>query len=214
MIWVRKPRFTFLRYSLDLAYRVEERLPFSGSFEVMESLEHIKLGEAWRHLRFHHSQTLAEFGCRAAPFISTTEHGRHSTPGWRRQSPPIFLGESSPINRQRDKSPTALLARREMQSWRLIQLEPSSLRRPDDFMTPGMRPDGSHLPATLYSLAHYGNPGDSDDYDTWVYEQIALRLSDLIDDVYEVSVDRDEKNSFDPASAGQERHDLSRPFFV
>ena len=56
-----------------------------------------------------------------------------------------------------------------------------------------MRPDGSHLPATLYSLAHYGNPGDSDDYDTWVYEQIALRLSDLIDDVYEVSVDRDEK---------------------
>ena len=40
---------------------------------------------------------------------------------------------------------------------------------------PGMRPDGSHLPATLYSLAHYGNQADSDDHDTWVYEQIAIK---------------------------------------
>ena len=58
---------------------------------------------------------------------------------------------------------------------------------------PGMHPDGSHLPATLYSLARSGNQANSDRQDTWVYEQIALRLSDLIDDVYEVSIDRDEK---------------------
>ena len=38
--------FTFLRYSLELVYRVDERLPFSGSFElVREGLEHIKLGK-------------------------------------------------------------------------------------------------------------------------------------------------------------------------
>jgi predicted ATPase len=81
-----------------------------------------------------------------------------------------------------------------MQSWRLLQLEPSSLRRPDDFMTPpGMRPDGSHLPATLYSLAHSEDQVNSDDLDTWVYEQIAIRLSELIEDVNEVSIDRDEK---------------------
>src|SRR6185295_11809446 len=34
------------------------------------------------------------------------------------------------------ESPTALLARKEMQSWRLLQLEPSSLRRPDEFKAP------------------------------------------------------------------------------
>lgn len=58
---------------------------------------------------------------------------------------------------------------------------------------PGMRPDGSHLPATLYALAHSESPESTDDHDTWVYEQIALRLTDLIDDVYEVSIDRDER---------------------
>ena len=202
-----KATFTFLRYSLNLAYRVEERLPFSGSFElVKESLEHIKLGEAWRHLRFHHSakdwRNSVVKGRRAAPFISTVEHEgqwviRLHQDGGRSGRPQSFSASNLPrtvlSTANATESPTALLARREMQSWRLLQLEPSSLRRPDEFMTPpGMRPDGSHLPATLYSLAHYGNQADSDDHDTWVYEQIAIRLSELIDDVNEVSIDRDE----------------------
>jgi hypothetical protein len=33
-------------------------------------------------------------------------------------------------------NPTALLARREMQSWSLVLLEPSSLRQPDEFTAP------------------------------------------------------------------------------
>jgi predicted ATPase len=203
-----KATFTFLRYSLDLAYRVEERLPFSGSFElVKESLEYIKLGEAWRHLRFHHSakdwRDSVVKGRRFAPFISTVEQEgqrviRLHQDGGSSGRPQSFSASNLPrtvlSTANATESPTALLARREMQSWRLLQLEPSSLRRPDEFMTPpGMRPDGSHLPATLYSLAHYGNQADSDDHDTWVYEQIALRLSELIDDVFEVSIDRDEK---------------------
>ena len=59
-----KATFTFLRYSLELVYRVDERLPISGSLElVKERLEHITLGEAWKHLRFQHSaKELAEFG--------------------------------------------------------------------------------------------------------------------------------------------------------
>ncbi len=203
-----KATFTFLRYSLELAYRVDERLPLSGSFElVKESLEHIKLGEAWRHLRFHHSakdwRNSVVKGRRAAPFISTAEHEgnrviRLHQDGGSSGRPQSFSASNLPrtvlstVNAT--ESPTSLLARREMQSWRLLQLEPSSLRRPDEYMTPpGMRPDGSHLPATLYALAHNGNQADSDDHDTWVYEQIALRLSELIDEVFEVSIDRDEK---------------------
>ncbi len=203
-----KATFTFLRYCLELTYRVDDRLPFSGSFElVQESLEHIKLGEAPRHLRFQHSakdwRKSVVKGRRAAPFISTVDHEGQRVvllhqDGGSSGRPQSFSASNLPrtvlSTANATESPTALLARREMQSWRLLQLEPSSLRRPDDFMTPpGMRPDGSHLPATLYSLAHAERQADSDDQDTWVYEQIAMRLSELIDDVNEVSIDRDER---------------------
>ena len=199
---------TFLRYSLELAFRVNERLPLSGSLElVKEGLEHIKIGEAWKHLRFPHSakdwrKTVVR-GERRTPFISTVVHEeqrviRLHQDGGSSGRPQSILASNLPrtvlstVNAT--ESPTALLARREMQSWRLLQLEPSSLRRPDEFMTsPGLRPDGSHLPATFYALAHSENQADSDGLDTRVYEQIALKLSELIDDVYEVGVDRDEK---------------------
>lgn len=200
--------FTFLRYSLELAYRVDEGPPFTGSLElVRESLEHIKLGEAERHLKFDHSprewRDSVVKGRRTAPFISTVDQEgqrvvRLHQDGGSSGRPQSFSASNLPrtvlstVNAT--ESPTALLARREMQSWRLLQLEPSSLRRPDEFMTPpGIRPDGSHLPATLYALAHTERQADADDNDTWVYEQISIRLTGLIDEVYEVSVDRDEK---------------------
>ena len=203
-----KASITFVRYSLELAFRVDKRLPLSGSLElVKEGLERIKLGEAWRHLRFHHSakdwRKSVVKGRRSASFISTDMNEgerviRLHKDGGSSGRPQSFSASNLPrtilstVNAT--ESPTALLARREMQSWRLLQLEPASLRRPDEFMThAGMHADGSHLPATLYSLARSGNQVDSDGQDNWVYEQIALRLSELIDDVYEVSIDRDEK---------------------
>ena len=203
-----KATFTFLRYSLELVYRVDERLPLSGSLElVKESLEHIKLGEAWKHLRFQHSAEKWRKSVvkrrRAAPFMSTDLNEERQVirlhqDGGSSGRPQSFSARNLPrtvlstVNAT--ESPTALLARREMQSWRILQLEPSSLRKPDEFLTPpGMRPEGSHLPATLYALAHSENQTGSSVQDTWVYEQIALRLTDLIDDVFEVSVDRDEK---------------------
>ncbi len=203
-----KATITFLRYSLELAFRVDEKLPFSGSFElVREELEQINLREASRHLKFHHSakewRKSVVKGQRRTPFISTDFNEgqrviRLHQDGGSSGRPQSILASNLPrtvlstVNAT--ESPTALVARREMQSWRLLQLEPSSLRRPDEFMTPpGMAPDGSHLPATLYFLAYSEGQANSDGDDTWVYEQIALRLSDLIDDVYEVNVDRDEK---------------------
>ncbi len=198
---------TFLRYSLDLAYRVDEKLPSLGSFElVRERLEQINIGDAWKHLRFRHSakdwRNSVVKGRRSSPFISTDVHeGRHvirlhqdGSSGRPKSFSTSNLPRTVLSTVNATESPTALLARREMQSWRLLQLEPSSLRTPDEFITPpGMSPDGSHLPATLYFLAHSENQADVDEHDTWVYEQIAVRLSDLIDDVYEVSIDRDEK---------------------
>ena len=144
-------------------------------------------------------------GRRTSSFISTAERDGNrivklSQDGGSRGRPKSFLAENLPrtflstVNAA--ESPTALLARREMQSWRLLQLEPASLRSPDTIGTPpGIYSDGSHLPATLYYLARSSDLSSNGTMgeDTWVYEQVALRLSELIEDVYEVNIDRDEK---------------------
>ena len=200
---------TFLRYTVVLAYRVDENLPSLGSLELIrEELEHIKLGEAPKHLRFPHKvnawRRSVVRGRRIAPFISTeNKEGRviklhqDGTGG----IPKSFLAANLPrtvlstVNAV--ENPTALLARREMQSWQLLQLEPSALREPNQFTTPpGLGTDGSHLAATLYYLAR-SHPRAShipgEDATTWVYDQIAARLSELIDGVYAISVDRNER---------------------
>lgn len=87
------------------------------------------------------------------------------------------------------------LHRQQMQ----LQLEPSSLRKLDDFQSPTrLEMDGSHLAATLYHLVrfnkHHRTNGQSDDEaEAQVYSQVANRLAELIDDVYEVGIDRDER---------------------
>jgi predicted ATPase len=95
------------------------------------------------------------------------------------------------------ESPTALMAQREMQSWRLLQLEPSSLRQPDDFTaSTKLETDDSHLAAVLYHLARLerNNGGQPDgELDSQVYYEIANRLATLIDDVDKVWVDRDDR---------------------
>jgi predicted ATPase len=80
-----------------------------------------------------------------------------------------------------------------MQSWQLLQLEPSALRKPDEFSAPTkLGSNGSHLAATVFRLASQeSNPKHSQN--PAVYAQIANRLSELVDDVYSISVDRDER---------------------
>ena len=212
-----KATMTFLRYSVSIAYREDDNsLRSSGSLELIkEELVRITQTEAPSRLLFPHQKTWRDSairGRRASPFISTEGEGEDRViklhqdgKGGRtlRRSagnlPRTVLSVSNAA-----ESPTALLARREMQSWRLLQLEPSSLREPDGFTAPtklGM--DGAHLAATLYHLARRGNGRKSGTVsateiatpqnESHIYGQIANRLSELIDDVYAVWVDRDEK---------------------
>ncbi len=190
---------TFLDYNLVLGYQVNEDLPLMGSLKVVrEELGYIRLGEAWRHLGFPHRANTwrrsAIHGRRRSPFISTVDQEgdriirlRQDGIGGKTRSilaadlPRTVISTVNAI-----ENPTALLARREMQSWQLLQMEPSSLREPDRFMDPaGLGTDGSHLSATLYHLAR--------SYKRDVYAQVAVRLSEMIDDVSEVSVNRDEQ---------------------
>lgn len=203
---------TFLKYSVTIAFRTDNHVLKSlGSIEILkEELVRITQGDAFQKLLFRPSVKWRKstiIGRRIPPFISTEGEGENRViklhqdgKGGRtlrrsaRNLPRTVLSVANAA-----ESPTALLARREMQSWRLLQLEPSSLRKSDEFTAPGrLGMDGSHLAATLYQLARHGKNQDSnlerdDNSASQIYGQVANRLSELINDVYEVGIDRDEK---------------------
>jgi predicted ATPase len=205
---------TFLKYSLILAYRADNGPRSLGSLELIkEGLDHINIGEATKHLLFPHKATVwrksTVRGQRRAPhFISTENTGPNRViklhqDGGSSGRPLARLAANLPRTvlsaANAAESPTALMARREMQSWRLLQLEPSSLRTPDPFTAPvKLGADGSHLAATLYHLAHLTKERQTNGQSTNLeasqfYGQVSNRLSQLINEVRNVWVDRDER---------------------
>jgi predicted ATPase len=194
-----------LRYNLDLAYRSGESTRSLGSLELLkESLSHITLGETREHLPFPHSpawRTSAIQGRRTSAFISTEDNSsgrliklhQDGVQGRPLSRAAASLPRTVLSSTNAAESPTALMARREMQSWRLLQLEPLSLRRPDPFTAPTrLGIDGSHLPATLYHLARGYQGVDRLDEES-MYARVANRLAQLINDVGQVWVDRDDR---------------------
>ncbi len=198
---------TFVTYCLGLRYRGEDYTSPSPLEILREELTHITVNDSPKHLRFHHSaskwRSSVVANKRATAYISTEEEsdsiviklrqdGRHGRPR-------SFLAKMLPrtilstVNAT--ESPTALLARREMQSWRLLQLEPSALREPDSFAaSPGMASTGAHLPITLFTLANrpidIGKQEDTTT-DSSIYDQVSFNLNQLLDDVRSVRVVRD-----------------------
>jgi predicted ATPase len=179
-----------------------------GSLEVLkEELAYIKVGDAPKNLLFPHSVAWREsvvLGRRKGKqFISTEgedetrvvqlhqDGGSRGRPLWQVKK----LNRTVLSTTNTSESPTALLARREMLSWRLLQLEPAALRKPDEFSAPTkLGPNGSHLAATLYRLAYENSSKKiTDTQNPKVCSVVANRLGGLIDDVYRVSIDRDEK---------------------
>lgn len=203
-----KATITFLRYTVELALRGADD-PGSDTLELLkEELVHINIGEAPHHLLFPHKRawrnTVVKGRRVGAFFISTVGEGDnrvillHQDGGSRGRPLPrsaANLPRTVLSATNAAESPTALLARREMQSWRLLQLEPSALRKPDDFTaTPRLGADGSHLPATLYRLARSATPTNGNGTsDGTVYGRVVSRLSELIPDVRQIWIDRDER---------------------
>lgn len=208
-----RAKITLLHYLIKLGYRSEKQ----GVLELLhEELTHIKLGDASRHLLFDHKaatwrNSVVKGRRSGVAFISTEGKGKEriiklhadGEGGGRSR---LILAANLPrtvlstVNAA--ENPTALMAKREMQSWRLLQLEPSALRKPDEITAPTkMGADGSHLAATLYHLpktklsAEHGDtePGNAEEAPTAVYAQLANRLMELIDNVRDVTVDFDEK---------------------
>ena len=205
-----KASITFLRYSLVLAYKETGDSLTPGALEIMEEkLVHIAQRDAWKHLPFPHNakdwRKSVVSGQRGAPFISTPEGAirviqlhQDGSSGRPLRRPAANLPRTVLSAANAAESPTVVAARREMEAWRMLQLEPSALRRPDEFASPArLGTDGSHLAATLYRLAHNsgreGNGPLEEENAARTCGRIANRLHELIDDVYDVMVDRDEK---------------------
>lgn len=205
-----KATTTFVRYKIEIGYKEDPTLPAPCSLELLkEELKPIKIGDAPKIIQFHHKvlpwRKSVLKGSRGKPFISTISEGNetrirlHQDAGVKgsakklraKDMPRTVLSTAKEI-----ESPTALIVRREMQSWMFLQLEPDSLRESDrfrDVTTPGLQTDGSHLPATLYFLARNYNieHKTSGRNLASIYDQVADRMSALIDDVYEISIDED-----------------------
>jgi len=202
---------TFLRYQLGLG------IGETGLTIREENLSHITLGEARHHLRFHHRPSWRKSvirGRRTSPFISTETSGSsvyiklHQDLGKEYRGggrPRKHVAEKLPrtvlSNANAAESATAVLARREMQSWRLLQLEPSALREPDTYTsTRSMATNGAHLPATLARLAGLrfmtpeGSRGHANgDQAQALYAQVANRLAELIEGVRSIRLDPNDR---------------------
>lgn len=90
-----------------------------------------------------------------------------------------------------EEARTAVLLRKEMRSWRQLQLEPSSLRRADDFESaPFIDGNGGHIPATLQRLVSTEYKQDPEQ----LYSELSNRLSELVDGVDRVRLDVDEQH--------------------
>jgi predicted ATPase len=200
---------TFVRYKLCLKLKNEEEIPNGLPIEIVsENLTHIRASEYKSSLGFPVDKRFlnsAIKGRRSAPnYISTDEENRvilvHQDNGPGKSSggrtrklsmsrlPRTVLSSANAV-----ENPTATLVRQEMRSWKLLQLEPSALRKPDSFNAPTtMDAKGLNLPATLWNLAHEGGGQDAAE-ESRVYAMAASRLAELLNDVRELKIDRDEK---------------------
>ena len=215
---------TFLRYSLTLRYRETGDRLLPGTLEILEEeLVHISQRDALRHLLFPHSvkhwrESVLQGRRTNAPFISTQlEDGdriiylhQDGGAGGPLARPAANLPRTVLSVANAAESPTVLVARREMEAWRMLRLEPAALRRPDAFSASSrLAADGSHLPATLYRLAHCaGEPDETDSSKdgaiAGMYDRVAGQLVGLVDDAREIHVERDEKRELLTLYAGDD----------
>ncbi|WP_326640971.1 AAA family ATPase [Streptosporangium sp. NBC_01755] len=190
-----KPTTTFLRYELELEYASPEGESSVGRLVLArEELRHINRGEAARHLRFAHSaknfrNAVVMGQRRGGAFLSTEKresgtvinvHGDGGSFGKPQPRAAVRAGRTVLSTVTTNDYPTILAARREMQSWRRLALEPSALRAPDSFGDPrSLGADGRHLAATLFRIATESRRPDGTSDAEAVYAQVADRLSDL-----------------------------------
>jgi predicted ATPase len=186
-----KPKVTFLQYKLGLRYVAASGSKPEGIELAYETLDFIQKGDARRHLGFFVTQEFFDSvyqGSSRNDFIymdkenpSIAKIRQDGGSSGQPISIPIDKAERTILsNINTIDRPTALAARREMQSWINLQLESSSLRKPDDFSAVSrVSSTGEHLPATLDRLKKF--------------DEVAAQLANLLPDIKSLTVDIDER---------------------
>lgn len=201
-----KASSTYLRYEIQIGYEEATHRGTLGRLVlVSEKLDYITEGESKRNLKFPLSAQ--DFRKRVVDNKRRTKTGYISTEGSTQQGAEILIHQEGHQGRPQrapartaprtivatantSTTPTILAARREMQSWRLLALEPSSMRRTDRFQSPSqVTPSGEHLPSTLFRLTtdELDRNGDPEQ----VSSRVANRLSELVG-VPKIEIDVDE----------------------
>ncbi|MBB3274846.1 MULTISPECIES: ATP-binding protein [unclassified Pseudoxanthomonas] len=204
---------TFVRY--DLVLSLDTSGEFHGSSRIRldsEKLSYITKAESAEAIGFPHSKqwrdSVVRASARRTTFI-TTEVDPHRGAVVRLQSDRMraegmsqagggkaFAFSTKTLPRtvlssaqNAEESRTAVLVRKEMRNWKLLQLEPSSLRGVDEFDSE-QRIDatGAHIPATLWRLTSDKAEAEA----ASVTANISNSLSNLVERVRDVRVDKDE----------------------
>lgn len=212
---------TFLSYRLRLGLTEGSVREGLSRIEILEEeLLPIQRKDASSHVHFPHSAKLWReplispertqgSGERGAPYLSTTvenhvrivrlhqEGAGQPRPLLLQKLPRTWVSTATGAD-----GPTIALARQEMRSWRNLQLEPSQLSNPSEFLSPSeISVDGANLASTLYRIAQAAEDGGLEFHlrsplgsttEARAYTQVANLLSGLIDDVKSVWVERDE----------------------
>ena len=196
-----RPTTTFLRYTLQLRYvEPKQESPLAGGIRlVKEELTYVQKGTARERLPWPHAvkkfrDTVVTGHRSGKAYISTTYeagdlvvnvHQDGGSRGKPLSTNPDRAPRTVVSTTTSADAPTILAARREMQRWRMLALEPSAIRSPDNVLArPQLADDGAGLAATLFRLAH--ERGAS------VYAEVASDAAELAD-VREVAVDHDER---------------------
>jgi predicted ATPase len=201
---------TLLRYELKLRFREDPSVRAMGSLVIEhESLVHLNKTQAKQHLPFPHTKDWRDSvvrGRRTSPYISMEiKNGQRLVSlhadsiggkgGGRPSRVPAAILPRTMLSTVTNAAEhrTLVLARKEMTSWTQLYLEPTALRAPDSLTAPrSIGPRGLHLPATLHALAQSAErerTGGAAD----LYAGVANRLSELVENVRDLSVDVDEK---------------------
>ncbi len=191
-----KATITSLRYVLVLKLNEDE-----GDQELIEILKEelmpITQQEAKNNLFFDKTNSWLKSvleGRRGTnnPFISTESDKIKLHQDGNKGRTSEFIAQKMPrtlLSTVTAESPTAFLARHEMRNWMMLQFEPSALRQPNSIFevkNATITASGHNLPATLYRLQNDNKEKD-------IYQSLTNRLKELVGEIDEIMVDKDEK---------------------
>ena len=183
---------TYLKYEIEIGYEAPSHRGTLGRLVLQqETLDYITEGQAASKLHFPHSSSrfrdavITNRRRSQSGYISTNRaadgqieivvHQDVGSRGPGQTAPAITAPRTIVATSNTSATPTILAVRREMQSWRLLGLEPSAMRRPDRFNTEQhITSSGGRLAATLHRLMT-----DADDEEA-VCASIVNRLTELV----------------------------------